>query len=149
MGLVNGTNIIVYDEDIALGHTVNCTLSFKMDVPETTSKSSGGWFECIAGKRGATMKIDGLVDYSDQMNYNQFVDRLITRKYTKWVFQGASMFYFGGGYITAVEEIVERENSVKYSLDIMIDGRVYFEPRLPWNLVFTNWENINIEWQNV
>jgi hypothetical protein len=31
----------------------------------------------------------------------------------------------------------------------VIDGRVYWEPRLPWNLVFTNWENININWENV
>ena len=59
------------------------------------------------------------------------------------------MFYFGGGYVTAVEEIAETESLVRYSLDIVIDGRVYWEPRLPWNLVFSNWENININWENV
>ena len=48
-----------------------------------------------------------------------------------------------------VEEIAETETAVRYSLDIMIDGRIYWEPRLPWNLVFTNWENININWENV
>ena len=149
MPLYNGTNVVVYNNDIALGHSTNAVLSMNLDLPASTNKNSGGWAECIAGKRSVTMKVEGLVDYSDAMNYEQFVDLLITRTYTKWVFQTANMFYFGGGYVTAVEEIAETETVVRYSLDIVMDGRVYWEPRLPWNLVFSNWENININWENV
>jgi predicted secreted protein len=149
MPLINGTNILVYEGDVALGHSVNATLSMAMDVPDATTKTSGGWFECIGGKRSAKIKVEGLVDYSDQLNYNQLVDRLILKKETQWVFKGASMFYFGAGKVVSVEEVSESEKSVSYAVDIEISGRVYFEPRLPWNLVFQNWENININWENV
>jgi len=147
--IFNGTNIIVYDNDIAIGHSTNASLQMSMDVAECSNKNSGGWYEGIAGKRTAKIRLEGLVDYSDQFNYKELVNLLITKKYTKFVFQGASMFYFGGGYVTDVEQVAEAEKTVSYGVDMVIDGRVYFEPRLPWNLVFTNWENVNINWQNV
>jgi hypothetical protein len=83
------------------------------------------------------------------MNYNQFVQRIITRKYAKFVFQDATQFFFGGGYLNSVEQIADQETGAKYSVEIIISGPLYFEPRLPWNLVFTNWENVNINWENV
>ena len=149
MPLINGTNILVYDGDVALGHSVNATLSLNVDVSSTTNKNSGGWYECLGGKRVATIRVEGLVDYSDQLNYRQLVDYIITRKQSKWVFKGSSMFYFGAGQIVSVEEVAGDETSVSFSVEIQINGRVYFEPRLPWNLVFSNWENININWENV
>lgn len=147
--VVNGTNVLIYENDTALGHSTSAVLSLTLDTPSATTKTSGGWFEVIPGKRTATMKADGLVDYSDAFNWDQIMDRIITTKDFKWVFQAPSMFYFGEGRIIGAEEVSENQNAVSYSMDILIDGRVYFEPRLPWNLVFSNWENINIEWQNV
>lgn len=147
--IFNGTNIIIYDNDIAIGHSTNASLQMSMDVAECSNKNSGGWYEGIPGKRTAKLRLEGLVDYSDQFNFEELCNLLITKKYTKFVFQGASMFYFGGGYVTDVEQVAEAENAVSYGVDMVIDGRVYFEPRLPWNLVFTNWENVNIAWQNV
>lgn len=147
--IFNGTNIIIYDNDIAIGHSTNASLQMGMDIAECSNKNSGGWYEGIAGKRTAKLRLEGLVDYSDQFNFEELCNLLITKKYTKFVFKGASMFYFGGGYVTDVEQVAEAENAVSYGVDMVIDGRVYFEPRLPWNLVFTNWENVNIAWQNV
>ena len=149
MPLYNGSNVIVYNGDIALGHSTNAVLSMNLDLPSATNKNSGGWAECIAGKRSVTMKVEGLVDYSDQMNYDQFVNLLITKKYTKWVFQTAGMFYYGLGYINNVEQVSQMENVSTYSVDFTISGRIYTDTRLIWNQVFTNWENLNIQWQNL
>lgn len=149
MPLVNGSNLLIYDGDVALGHTTSATLGLTMDTPASTNKDSGGWFEAIAGKRTANIKAEGLIDYSDALNFAQMCDYLITKKKFQVVFKSASMFYFGEGLVTQVEEVSETEKAVSYSCSIAINGRLYFEPRLPWNLVFQNWENIYTEWQNV
>jgi len=103
----------------------------------------------LAGKRSASFTADGLIDYSDSVNYNQFVERIITRAQVQWVFQTAGMFYYGLGYIQNVEQVSQMENVSTYSVDFKISGRIYTDARLIWNQVFTNWENLNIQWQNV
>jgi predicted secreted protein len=120
-----------------------------MDVSEFTNKDSQGWKEVLAGKRTATFSAEGLVDYSDQMNFKQYVERIITRKEVKWVFQSAGMFYYGLGYITDCEQVSQMENVSTYSVNFKISGRIYTDTRLIWNQVFVNWENLNIEWQNL
>jgi predicted secreted protein len=149
MAVYNGSNIVIYEGDVALGHTTTATMNLTVDLPDATTKDSGGWVEILAGKRTCKITCEGLIDYSDQMNYNQFVQRIITRKYAKFVFQDATQFFFGGGYINSVEQIADQEAGAKYSVEMIITGPLYFEPRLPWNLVFTNWENVNINWENV
>jgi len=149
MAVISGNHLVVYDNDMALGHSTSCAISFNMNVAEATSKASEGWKEVLAGTRQATIKVEALVDYSQTQNYNEWVTQIITRKYTKWVFKDATSFYLGGGYVLSCEQVADFEDVDKYSIEIQIDGRVYVEPRLPWNLVFTNWENVNINWENV
>jgi predicted secreted protein len=149
MALVNGTNVVLYEGDVALGHSKSATMSLQMDMAEFTNKDSQGWKEVLAGKRSASFTADGLIDYSDAMNYNQFVDRIITRAQVQWVFQTAGMFYYGLGYIQNVEQVSQMENVSTYSVDFKISGHIYTDTRLIWNQVFTNWENLNIQWQNV
>ena len=149
MAIINGTELIIYDIDTPLGHTTSGVLNLTMDLSDSTTKDSGGWYEAIAGKRTAKLSAEGLVDYSDQMNFIQWVDRIITKTPSMYVFKSATKFYFGEGQIVAVEEIADMEGGVKCSVDIDINGRVYWENYLPWNLIFENWENINQEWENV
>lgn len=149
MALVNGTNVVLYEGDVALGHSKNATMSLQMDMAEFTNKDSQGWKEVLAGKRSASFSAEGLVDYSDQVNFNDFAERIIMRSEVQWVFQTAGMFYYGLGYITDVEQISETETVSTYSVNFRISGRIYTDTRLIWNQVFTNWENLNIQWQNL
>jgi hypothetical protein len=48
-----------------------------------------------------------------------------------------------------VEQVSQMENVSTYSVDFIISGRIYTDTRLIWNQVFTNWENLNIQWQNL
>ena len=74
MPLYNGSNVVIYNNDIALGHSTNAVLSMNLDLPITTNKNSGGWAECLAGKRSVTRTVEDLEDYSDQMNNHEFVN---------------------------------------------------------------------------
>lgn len=149
MAIINGTNLIIYEVDTPLGHTTNAVFNLSMDIVETTTKDSGGWFEAIGGKRTAKLTAEGLVDYSDQCGFNQWVDRLITKTSTMYVFKSATKFYFGTGQIVAVEEVSKQESANTCSVEIDIIGKVYWENYLPWELIFDKWENINQEWENV
>ena len=149
MAIINGTNLIIYEIDTPMGHTTTGVLNLTMDLSDATTKDSGGWYEAIAGKSTAKLSAEGLVDYADQFGYEQWVDRMITKTKTMYVFKSSTRFYFGEGQIVAVEETADMEGGVKCSVEIDILGRVYWEDYLPWNLIFENWENINQVWENV
>ena len=87
MALVNGTNVVLYEGDVALGHSKSATMSLQMDMAEFTNKDSNGWKEVLAGKRSASFSAEGLIDYSDQVNYNQFVDRWKTFQHIRLILQ--------------------------------------------------------------
>lgn len=149
MAIINGSSFVIYENDIGLGHTTSCLISFSCDMPESTTKDSQGWKEVIAGRRKATIKAEGLVDYSQQITFENFYLRIINREYTKWVFTDGTQFYMGAGYIKECEQVSDMESSVKFSIEIEITGEIFLDYHLPWNLVFANWEDIDIDWNNV
>lgn len=149
MGIVNGTSFVIYDNDIGIGHTKSCAISFKMNMGSSTTKDSQGWEEVIAGKRDATIKAEGLVDYSQQITFDDFYLRIINKTYTKWIFTDGTQYYMGAGYIKNCEQISDMEQTVKFSIDVQMSGPIFTSFHLPWNLVFANWEDININWENV
>jgi predicted secreted protein len=59
-GILNGTNLVVLIGTEVIAHATSCTLSVSADLPDATTKSSGGWAQQIAGLRSWTLTTDGL-----------------------------------------------------------------------------------------
>ena len=69
MAKINGSVIIpVLDSDAVL-HTTNATLSIDVDLPDATTKDSGGWADHIHGLRSFSLTIEGYSSY-DNSNGN-------------------------------------------------------------------------------
>ena len=59
-GIFNGTNLVVLVGTEVVAHSTSCSLSVSADLPDSTTKSSGGWADEIAGLRSWSLTTDGL-----------------------------------------------------------------------------------------
>lgn len=59
-GIFNGTNLVVLVGTEVVAHSTSCSLSVSADLPDATTKQSGGWAEEIAGLRSWSLTTDGL-----------------------------------------------------------------------------------------
>jgi predicted secreted protein len=59
-GVFNGTNLVVLVGSEVIAHATSCSLSVSADLPDATTKQSGGWAEEIGGLRSWSITTDGL-----------------------------------------------------------------------------------------
>jgi predicted secreted protein len=59
-GIFNGTNLVVLVGSEVIAHSTSCSLSVSADLPDATTKQSGGWAEEIGGLRSWSLTTDGL-----------------------------------------------------------------------------------------
>ena len=59
-GVFNGTLLVVKVGGVAVAHSTSCSLSVSTDLPDSTTKDSGGWAEQIQGLRSWSVSTDGL-----------------------------------------------------------------------------------------
>jgi predicted secreted protein len=127
VGVFNGTDLLLQVEGIAIGHTTSCTLSLSHDLPEATTKDSGGWQEVISGLRSGEISFEGLVDYSDDANVIELADYIFNRTIITCVFGTSATgdsIYTAEGYISSVEQSAEMESPVSYSGSITLTGAI-------------------------
>ena len=59
-GIFNGTNLVVLVGTEVVAHSTSCSLSVSTDLPDATTKDSGGWAQQIQGVRSWSVSTDGL-----------------------------------------------------------------------------------------
>lgn len=59
-GVFNGTSLVVLVGTEVVAHATSCTLTVSADLPDATTKESGGWADHIAGLRSWSITTDGL-----------------------------------------------------------------------------------------
>ena len=65
MAKINGSVIIPVLDSDAVIHTTNATLSIDVDLPDATTKDSGGWADHIHGLRNFQLTIEGYSAYNN------------------------------------------------------------------------------------
>ena len=76
MAKINGTDLLVYVGATPIAHSTSCTLNIEQDLPDATTKSSGGWADHINGLKSWSIDFDGLVDYSASYGVEELFDNL-------------------------------------------------------------------------
>lgn len=131
-GVFNGTNLIlkVIDDGGTLatqGHTTSATLTLSNDMPEATTKDSGGFQEVIAGVISGEISFEGLVAYDDGQGVDEISTSLLGRSKVDWSLSTGvtgDTIYSGEGFISSVEVSAEMESPVSYSGTITITGTI-------------------------
>lgn len=79
MGKINGSVIIPVLDSDAVVHTTNATISVDVDLPDATTKDSGGWADHIHGLRSFTLTIEGYAAYDSAGNVKPLLDLILDR----------------------------------------------------------------------
>ena len=62
-GKFNGTNILVYNNGVAVAHATSHTLNFNAEMIDATTKSSAGWKDHLPGLRDWSIDCEALVAF--------------------------------------------------------------------------------------
>lgn len=126
-GVFNGTSLVVLVGSEVVAHATSCSLSLSADLPDSTTKQSGGWADHIAGLRSWTLTTDGLATVEPTgTNYvvgdifgavNQRT--LLTVKFT--TVSGSTpvtgdLYWSGEAYIESLDMTADMESPVTYSV---------------------------------
>lgn len=155
MAAINATSFLLVREETVLGHSSSTVISLNQNLPESTTKDSQGWKEFIAGLRSGSIRAEGLCSYSDALSFDDLEEMLITRQTARFYFKqpGAEQIVIGGyGYIESVTETAETENVSSFEIEIKLTGTYVITDvteGLTWDQIFTNWEDLALNWENV
>jgi len=86
MPVINATSFLLLKDTTVVGHSINTTFNVNVDLPESTTKDSGGWREVITGVKSGTISCNCLTDYSDTLSFNDLTDMMILKE--------KAVFYF-------------------------------------------------------
>ena len=122
MATFNGTDVYITINDVQIGRSISIALDMGQDLPDASSRDSLGWSEHIRGIRNASLSINGLTDYGNAMNYNEFAAFVITKESISFSFTNGLSIFSGVASVENIEEIANFEEVVSYNLDLKVNG---------------------------
>lgn len=155
MAILNATSFLLLKDNTVLGHSTNTSFNINTDLPDATTKASGGWSEVIQGVKSGELTCEGLTNYSNTLTFNELADMIITRQKAVFVFKDAvnpKLIVRGDGFIESVDETAEFENATTFNVKINLTGVITVtDPSagLTWDNVFSKWEDLATNWEDV
>lgn len=64
MAKINGSNLVLKIDGVAVACSKSCSLSIEQDLPDASCKGSNGWAEHINGQKSWSIECEGLLDFS-------------------------------------------------------------------------------------
>ena len=130
MAAVNGTLILLKDDGTAFAATTSATLNIEMDLPDSSTKDSGGWAEHILGQKSWSVDLDGIADFETTTGtVDILVDFLINRTQADIEFEpqvGAyttkGVSYTGTASLSSVSLVAANEDTATLSGSFTGDG---------------------------
>ncbi|MEY2647015.1 MAG: Phage tail tube protein [Bacteroidota bacterium] len=136
-GVFNGTSLVVLIGSEVVAHATSCSLSFSVDLPETTDKQSGGWVEHLGGAKSWSLTTDGLatVDPAATASYYTTSELMtaiaartaVTVKFT--TVNGTTpvagdRYWSGSAFIESMDITADMESPVTYSVSFTGTGEL-------------------------
>jgi predicted secreted protein len=78
MPAFNGTTILLRADGNPLALLTDTTLNIEQDLPDSTTKDSGGWADHINGLRSFSIDVDGLADFTGTTGNAKILTDFIT-----------------------------------------------------------------------
>jgi predicted secreted protein len=127
-GIFNGTNLVVIVGTEAIAHATSCSLSTSVDLPDATTKQSGGWANQIGGLRSWSLTTDGLVtveptgtnyvvgDIFSQLKNRTTVQVKFTTVSTGSTVVAGDLVWSGLAFIESLDMTADMESPATYSV---------------------------------
>ena len=125
MAKINGTDLLVYVGSVPIAHSTSCTLNIVQDLPDATTKDSGGWADHINGLKSWSIDADALVDYSGSYGTEELFDNLsdgdnLTVKFSTEA--SGDSYWSGTVSVASLPITADMESPVSYSVSFTGKG---------------------------
>jgi len=124
-GKFNGTDILVYVDDVAVAHATSHTLNINAEMIDATTKSSSGWKDVLPGLRDWSVDGEGFVAFDATEGVEESITDLTNRTQVTLKFStevtGDSR-WTGSAYVSSISINAPLEDVVSYSLSFTGDG---------------------------
>ena len=138
MAIVNATDIVIKIHATvdgvptdALVHATSASLSISQDLRDSTTKSSGGFQQNLAGLRSWEISGDGFVDFTESgsniVNTTELIAFMLEAQANAEVevsFGLAGSIYEGGAFITSLSIDAGVEENATYSISLQGNGAI-------------------------
>lgn len=124
-GILNGTDLLVYDNTHAFTHAQTCSIAINRDMRDASTKASAGWKAVLPGQASWQVETSGLVamDASYNLAYlaNLFMNK--TRIALKFKTTNADNSYFYGyAYLGSMPIEAPNQGNTTYQATFIGDG---------------------------
>ena len=134
MAIVNATDIVVKINTTAgstpaneILHCTSASLSISREMRDSTTKSSQGWSESLAGLKSWEISGDGFVDFSGNNNIDALITEMLSTTPAVEVSFGtgtSGQTYTGEAFITSISVDAGVEENATYSLTLQGTGEL-------------------------
>ena len=126
-GKLNGTNLLVYVNGVAVAHATSHTLNVNAEMIDATTKSSAGWKDVLPGLKDWSIDCEGIVAWDATEGVSQaFADitgrTQVTVKFSMEV--TGDKRYTGLAYVSTLSMSAPLEDVITYSLSFAGDGAI-------------------------
>ena len=126
-GKLNGTNLLVYVNGVAVAHATSHTLNVNAEMIDATTKSSAGWKDVLPGLKDWSIDAEGIVAWDATEGVSQaFADitgrTQVTVKFSMEV--TGDKRYTGLAYVSTLSMSAPLEDVITYSLSFAGDGAI-------------------------
>jgi predicted secreted protein len=155
MPVINASSFLLVKDTTVIGHSTNTSFNVNVDLPESTTKDSGGWREVITGVKSGTISCECLTDYTDTLSFEDLTDMMILKQKAVFYFKdpvNPKLVLRGEGFVQSIDETAEFETATSFNLEINLTGVFTItdpsEGRT-WENIFEKWEDISDNWEDV
>ena len=116
MPKINATDLLVYIGATPIAHSTSATINIDQDLPDATTKDSGGWADHINGLKSWSVDFDGLVDYSASYGAEELFDNLKNKNNVtlRWS-TGSGSYWQGSASLASLSMTADMESPISYS----------------------------------
>lgn len=118
MSIINGTDLIVYVDDVAIAGSTSHTLNVGNDMRDTSTKSSAGWKDQLPSQRNWTIDGEALFSFVGSVGFTNLFTLLNskTRVVLKFTTGGSTTTrWTGNAYLSSLSANAPNEDNTTFS----------------------------------
>ena len=126
-GVINGTDLAVYNGSNLIGVSTSCSISMSADMRDTSNKDTAGWKKVVPGQKSWTVSTEALLAHSVAYNfgylYGLWYNKTALTIYVKSVSNPTGDYYWTGtAYINSLNLTAGNEQNATFSVSLQGDG---------------------------
>lgn len=98
---INGTDLLVYNDGVAIAYQKECTINWEQDLPDATSKQSAGYEEHIKGTRRCSCDFSSLFS-TDGLSDKDLIKQITDRETILFTVDGGGFLVIGNASLKNV-----------------------------------------------